>query len=314
MSPSALACPASLKGSLSATAAAVALKEGFAASGVAADAMPVADGGEGTVDVLCSVFEPVETVDAFERARVARAGVLDDGTRVVEAAEAIPLEPDRLDVMAASSRGVGLWMARYRDCPLVVTVGGTATMDAGMGLLDVLDRLPGPTRVLCDVATTLYDAPRLFGPQKGASPAQVAELEERFRSIGRLAPFAHLPGSGAAGGLGAALASLGAELVPGADAVLDLLGLDPEAYDLVVTGEGTVDETTWEGKAPAAVARRCTAEGARCIVFGGMVQAGPVPEGLSLDVVALSGDPARAREDLVELGERLGAELAVGGT
>ena len=124
-------------------------------------------------------------------------------------------------------------------------------MDAGAGLLEVLDRLPGPTRVLCDVSTKLSDAPRLFGPQKGATPEQVAELEERFRGV--LEPWADLPGSGAAGGLGAALASLGAELVPGADAVLDLLGFEPCAYDLVVTGEGTVDATTWEGKAPSAV-------------------------------------------------------------
>ena len=177
MSPRALACQASLKGTLRATDAAAALKEGLAAAGIDADAMPVADGGEGTVDVLCSVFEEVETVDAFGRLRIARAGVLDDGTRVVEAAEAIPLDPARLDVMAASSRGLGLWIARYEDCPLVVTVGGTATMDAGACLLGTLERLPGPTRVLCDVATTLYDAPRLFGPQKGASPEQVAELE-----------------------------------------------------------------------------------------------------------------------------------------
>jgi len=311
VSPRALACPASLKGSLSATAAAAALEEGFAAAGIDADAMPVADGGEGTVDALCSVFEDVETTDAFGRPRVARAGVLDDGTRVVEAAEAIPLDPSRLDVMAASSRGLGQWIARYQDRSLVVTVGGTATMDAGAGLLEVLDRLPGPTRVLCDVATTLYDAPRLFGPQKGASPGQVAELEARFRADERLAPFASIPGSGAAGGLGAALASLGAELVPGADAVLDLLGFDPQPYDLVVTGEGTVDATTWEGKAPAVVARRCTAANVRCVVFGGRVAAGTDPGGLSLQIETLSGDPTRAREDLEELGERLG--LAAGG-
>ncbi len=234
-----------------------------------------------------------------------------DGSRVVEAAEAIPLDPARLDVLAASSRGLGQWIAQYRDCPLVVTVGGTATMDAGAGLLEVLDRLPGPTRVLCDVATTLYDAPRLFGPQKGATSEQVVELEARFRRIDRLAPFAELPGSGAAGGLGAALASLGAELVPGADAVLDLLGFDPVPYDLVVTGEGAVDATTWEGKATAAVARRCAGADVRCAVFGGLVQAGTVPRGLSLELVALSGDPGRAREDLVELGEKLGRALAV---
>jgi glycerate 2-kinase len=310
VSPSALACPASLKGSLGATPAALALREGFASAGVDATAMPVADGGEGTVDALCTRFETVETVDAFGRPRTARAGVLEDGTRVVEAAEAIPLDPARLDVLAASSRGLGLWIAQYQDCPVVVTVGGTATMDAGAGLLEVLDRLPGPTRVLCDVATTLYDAPRLFGPQKGATPEQVAELEARFRHVDQLAPFGDLPGAGAAGGLGAALASLGAELVPGADAVLDLLGFDPLPYDLVVTGEGSVDATTWEGKAPAAVARRCAAASTRCVVFGGLVQARTDPEGLSPELVALSGDPGRAREDLVELGERLGRGLA----
>ncbi len=269
--------------------------------------MPVADGGEGTLDVLARSFETVETIDAFGRPRTARVGVLPDGTRVVEAAEAIPFDPDPPDVTAASSRGLGLLIDRYRDCPLIVTVGGTATMDGGTGLLQVLDLLPAPTRVLCDVATTLYEAPRLYGPQKGASPEQVAELEARFRAMERLAPFADLPGSGAAGGLGAALASLGAELVPGAEAVLDLIGFDPSPFELVVTGEGTVDETTWEGKAPAAVARRCRDAGVRCVVFGGRIRTTNPPEGVTLR--ALSGDPARAVEDLVELGRELGAGL-----
>jgi len=84
--------------------------------------------------------------------------------------------------------------------------------------------------------------------------------------------------------------------------VLDLLGFDPAAYDLVVTGEGTVDRTTWEGKAPAVVARRCAGAGTRCVVFGGLVLEG--------DAEALSGDPARAEDDLVEFGERLGSGLA----
>jgi glycerate kinase len=182
--------------------------------------LPLADGGEGTVDAL---------------------GAQRDGATVVEAAQAIPLDPERLDVMAASSRPFGELLAALDAKRLLVGVGGTSTMDAGAGLLDVLDTLPAPTTVLCDVQTTLYDAPRLFGPQKGATPAQVAELERRFRSLDALAPFAGLPGSGAAGGLGAALASLGAELVPGAATILDLLGFEPAGYDLVVTGEGRVD-------------------------------------------------------------------------
>ena len=103
--------------------------------------------------------------------------------------------------------------------------------------------------------------------------------------------------SGAAGGLGAALASLGAELVSGAAYVLDAVGFDAAAFDLVVTGEGRVDSTTALGKAPGEIVRR--AGTARCVVFGGIVEH-DVP---GAETVALSGDPARAREDLVALGK-----------
>ena len=206
---------------------------------------------------------------------------------------------------AHSSRPLGEALARVQASHLYVGLGGTANMDAGVGLLEVLESLPAPTTVLCDVQTTLYDAPRAFGPQKGATPEQVVELEARFRADDRLAPFASLPGSGAAGGLGAALASLGAQLVPGASAVLDLVGFDAAPPALVVTGEGRVDVTTGAGKAPAEVARRCAAVGTPCVVFGGVVVE-PVADA---ETVALSGDPARARADLVELGRRLGLRL-----
>ena len=172
-------------------------------------------------------------------------------------------------------------------------------------MLEVLDALPAPTTVLCDVRTTLYEAPRLFGPQKGATPEQVAELEARFRSLEGLAPYAELPGAGAAGGLGAALASLGAELVAGAVAVLDFVGFDPTPYALVVTGEGRVDATTAEGKAPVEVARRCAAARIDCVVFGGVVDA-PVA---GVETISLSGDPELAADDLLELGLRLGTRL-----
>ena len=118
-----------------------------------------------------------------------------------------------------------------------------------------------------------------------------------------LASFAGLPGAGAAGGLGAALAALGAELVPGAALVLDTAGFDATGFDLVVTGEGRVDRTTTTGKAPGEVARRCSEAGVRCVVFGGVVDE-PLD---GVETVALSGDPGRARDDLVELGERLAA-------
>ena len=116
--------------------------------------------------------------------------------------------------------------------------------------------LPVPTTVLCDVRTTLGDAARLFGPQKGASAEGVRVLEERLAAMEELRPFAELPGSGAAGGLGAALAALGAELVPGAETLLDLVGFERRlaGCDVAVTGEGRIDETTREGKAPGVVA------------------------------------------------------------
>jgi glycerate 2-kinase len=303
--PRALACPASLKGVLTSAEAASALGEGFDRAGIEWSELPVADGGEGTVTALCrDELGHYDVRDAYGRPRSALVGRLGDAL-VVEAAQVIPFDAERLDALAASSRGLGELLAQLQAPRLIVGLGGTATMDAGAGLLDVLSALPTPTTVLCDVQTTLYDAPRLFGPQKGATPEQVEELEARFHSLAGLAPFAALPGSGAAGGLGAALASLGAALVPGARTVLDLIGLEVRGYDLVVTGEGRVDATTAEGKAPAEVVRRCADAGVPCVVFGGVVT-----ESLAgVETVALSGDPARAADDLVDLGLLLGGRL-----
>lgn len=302
----ALACPASLKGVLAAPAAAAALAEGLRAGGAEAVELPVADGGEGTAEVLQLAlggeWREADVHDAFGRPRSARWLLLADGTAVVESAAAVPLDPERLDPFAASSRGYGeLVAAALAEGPaaLLLCLGGTATMDAGAGLLEVIGELPVPARVACDVTATLAEAPRLFGPQKGAGPAEVAELELRFAALEELVLFQHKPGGGAAGGLGAALAFLGAELVPGAALVLDAAGFDASAYDLVVTGEGRVDATTALGKAPGEVARR--AAGTRCVVFGGIVEAS-VP---GAETVALSGDPIRAREDLVALGREL---------
>lgn len=304
-SPGALACPGSLKGVLPAAAASAALAAGLRSAGARATELPVADGGEGTLDaVRIGEVREVSVHDAFAQPRQARVRV-EPGRTIVEAAEAIPLDPARLDVLHASSRGLGELIAALGTGRLVIGLGGTANMDGGSGLLEVLDRLPGPTRVLCDVATRLYEAPRLYGPQKGATPEEVALLERRLRERVELAPYADLPGSGAAGGLGAALASLGAELVPGASAVLDLVGFDPAGSDLVVTGEGTVDATTQQGKAPAEVVRRCREAGVPVVVFGGRVIE-PLP---GVETVALSGEPGRAAADLEALGARLGARL-----
>ena len=262
--PTALACPASLKGTLSAVEAAAALASGFRAAGWVAVEQPVADGGEGTLEVLSAAlggeWREVDVHDAFGRPRVARWLTLPGGTAAVEAAEAIPLDPERLDPDTASSRGLGeLIEAVGRPAALLVCLGGTATMEAGAGL--GLAELPAPTRVLCDTLARLHESPRLFGPQKGVR--DVAAVERRFASL----DLPDAPGGGAAGGLGAALAALGAELVPGAAFVLDSIGFDPSGFDLVVTGEGAVDETTWTGKAPGEVVRRCREAGVAYHLF-----------------------------------------------
>jgi len=312
--PSALAAPASLKGVLAAGETAALLAEGLAEAGVACGQCPVADGGEGTAEALASVlggaWHEASVAGPLGRPVSARWLELPDGTAVVEAAAAIGLglvAPAERDPLRASSRGLGELIAATGGRRLLVCLGGSATVDGGRGLREVVSSLPPETRVACDVASPLLDAARLFAQQKGADDAAVVELERRLAADEVLAPYAQLPGAGAAGGLGGALASLGAELVPGAALVLDTLGFDRrlDGVALVVTGEGTVDRTTREGKAPSEVARRAAARGVACVVFGGVVVE-PLPD---VETLALSGDPASVRDDLRELGARLGARL-----
>jgi glycerate kinase len=301
---SALASPASLKGVLSAREAAAFLAEGFRIGGADVEELPIADGGEGTAGVLgASLRTRARVHDAFGRPREALIRELPDGTAVVESAEAIPIDPRRLDPMEASSRGLGELIAQVEAERLLVCLGGTATVDGGAGLREVLDGLPAPTTVLCDALVPLQDAALRFAPQKGATPEQVELLERRLAAMTELAPYAELPGAGAAGGLGAAFASLGAALVSGGREVLERLGFRERVRNatLVVTGEGTVDATSTTGKAPGEALRICIEEGMRCVVFGGRVLV-DLP---GAEMVALSGDPARSAEDLLSLGKRL---------
>lgn len=279
--------------------------------------MPVADGGEGTAEALHAVlggdwFEAVVS-DPLGRRVNARFLRLPDGRVVVESAEAIGLallRPEERDPLRASSRGLGELVSAAVAAgahELLVGLGGSATVDGGAGLREVLTSLSVETRVACDVSNPLLGergAARAFGPQKGATPDQVEELERRLAGMEELRPFAALPGAGSAGGLGAAFASLGAELVPGAELVLAALLFRERIRGaaLVVTGEGIVDRTTAEGKAPGVVLRLCREGGVRCVVFGGRVDE-PLP---GAEMRALSGDPARARDDLGALGEELG--------
>jgi glycerate kinase len=280
----------------------------------------MADGGEGTAAALLAAlggeWRSASVSDPLGREVEARYALLPDGRAVVEAAEAIGLArlgPGERDPLGASSRGLGELIFSALDARatgLVVGLGDSATIDGGAGLREVLSALPDDTVVACDVANPLLGrrgAAHAFGPQKGASAQQVRRLERRLAADAALAPFADLPGAGAAGGLGAALASLGARLVAGAALVADAIGLRSRLQEaaLAVTGEGTVDIASREGKVTGHVAMLCAELDVRCVIFGGRVGA-EIP---GAETVALSGGPSRAAADLEELGERLGWEL-----
>ena len=315
--------PDSLKGVLSARAAAQALAKGVRRAGADAVELPLADGGEGTADVLHAAWggewRAASVADPLGRRREARfLDVRDRGLAVIESAEAIGLpllDARERDPLRASSAGLADLILAALDVgasELVVTLGGSATVDGGAGLLESLPRdalASAKVTVLCDVTSLLHGergAARAFGPQKGASADDVSELERRLLSMDALAPYADQPGAGAAGGLGAALASLGARLTPGAEAVLDAVAFSAgvAGADLVLTGEGAVDATSLEGKVPAAVVSACKRADVPVVVFGGRISA----EGRRLyelgatAILPLSGEIAQAALDLEELG------------
>jgi glycerate kinase len=289
-----LAAPTSLKGALSAVAAADALAAGLRAGGAEVAVCPVADGGDGTLDVLGGeprVSEVSAPLGGTVRARWSLLG----RTAVVESAQALGFHTvNRLDPLHAWSRGLGeliLAAAAAAEAEaLLVGLGGTVTVDGGAGMHEVLDELPLPTTVLCDVNSALLDAVYVFGAQKGATADELDVLVERLRGL------PDVPGAGAAGGLGGAFAALGAELVPGAAYVLDAVGFDASGYDLVVTGEGRVDVTTGAGKAVAEVQLRCAEAGVWCETFSAADQ---FPSGI-----------AGAADDLRAYGERLARALS----
>jgi glycerate kinase len=325
-----LCCPDSLKGVLPARAAAAALAVGVRRGGLAARELPLGDGGEGTADALAAAlggqWRTAEVHDPLGRLVTARFLRLPDARAVVESAEAIGLwrlSPDELDPHRASSYGLGeLMRAAVEDGAreIIVTLGGSATVDGGAGLREALGgTFPKGVRLraVCDVTNPLLGergAARVFGPQKGARPDDVEELERRLAAMEELAPYRDLPGAGAAGGLGAALVALGASLEQGSQLVLETVDLAGQVArsTFVITGEGTVDETSSQGKLPGAVAQVCREQSKPCVVFGGLVRGG-VPALYDLGataVLSLSGDPAEAEADLTALGEAL-ARLVV---
>jgi len=278
----ALVSPDSFKGTFSAAQAAAAIARGLRAGGRDATELPVADGGEGTMEVLAGALRGEirsETVHGpLGRAVRASFALLADGaTAVVESAQASGLglvsESER-DPIAASTRGTGELIAAAAAAgagTVLVTVGGSATTDGGAGALEALDRagLHAQLTVLCDVRTPWEDAARTFGPQKGAGGEEVRRLERRLERMAAEAPRdpRGVPMTGAAGGLAGGLwAHRGAKLVPGAPFVLEAIGFDSRMREsaFAVTGEGSLDRQTLQGKAAGEVATRCRQAGVAC--------------------------------------------------
>jgi glycerate kinase len=323
-------CPDSLKGVLAAVDAAAALAEGFSrVAGLDPEELPLGDGGEGTADALHRALGgswlEATVSDPLGRPVQARFLLLPDGRAVVESAQAIGLwrlRPRERDPMRATSAGLGELLLAAMDAgatEILVTLGGSATVDGGEGLRAALGTrgLDGVRlRAACDVRNPLLGergAARVFGPQKGATAEQVEVLERRLASQDELRPYAHLPGAGAAGGLGAGLAALGAELVAGIDVVLGAVRFGDRIAGaaLAVTGEGRVDATSAEGKTPGGVASACALAGVPCVVFGGRMEAGAeaLYELGATALLPLCGRPDRAGDDLRSLGEALGRLL-----
>ena len=182
----ALVAPDSFKGTFSAREVAAALAAGLRSAGCEAIEMPVADGGEGTMDALLSTLRgelrTVSASDPLGRPVEASFALLEDGRAIVEAAQASGLglvAEDERDAWAASTRGTGELIAAALEAgasEVIVSVGGSATSDGGAGALEALEEagLSPELDVLCDVNVPFEQAPSVFGPQKGADPEMVS--------------------------------------------------------------------------------------------------------------------------------------------
>ena len=322
-----LVAPNALKGSVSAVEAAERIGRGLKRSGLDAivDLMPIADGGDDTMDVLVASggeVHEVEVLDPLRRTIRSHFALLADGrTAVVEMARASGLkllEPSERNPLTTTTYGTGQLIAAAIEAGakrLIVGIGGSATNDGGVGCAQALGlrtedsqgrSVPGEggslkkvrrivmdemspaldgveIRVACDVDNPLLGprgASAVFGPQKGATPEQVKELEANLAHFyGLLAETLGIdvrdrPGSGAAGGLGAGLmAFLNGQPRSGIDLVLEYLDLPRRLkdVDLVITAEGRMDSQTLGGKGPVGLARRALEHGVPTIALVGSV-------------------------------------------
>jgi glycerate 2-kinase len=303
------------RGTATAREVVMAIGRAVEAAGGVCDLVPLADGGEGTLDVLGGANRST-TVTGPLGDPVVAGWRLVDRVAVIEMARASGLAlvggAEGNDAIAAATHGTGELIAAALDAGarrIIVALGGSATTDGGLGALRAVwptHRLKGVELVgACDVRTLFVDAAEVFAPQKGATSAQVALLRRRLERLADLyrdeygVDVRELIGSGAAGGLGGALAAIGAELVAGFEVVADEVGLAEriDGADLVITGEGILDQQSFEGK-----------------VVGGVTA---MALGAGVPVLAVAGevlDGAADRVEAVSLVERFGRDDAMWAT
>ncbi|MAF45142.1 MAG: glycerate kinase [Acidimicrobiaceae bacterium] len=324
-----IVCPDKFRGTATAAQAAQALAEGISRS--QRDdvvTLPLADGGEGTLDALGGsnrVSQVTGPLGDLVSARWRISGNL----AVVEMAEASGLllagGPQHNDPLAASTLGTGEILVEARTAGarrIIVGVGGSASTDGGLGAIRAMEpvvRFSGIDLIVaCDVATQFLDAPSIFGPQKGASRAQIELLERRLSSLADMyldeygVDVTALPRSGAAGGLAGGLAALGAQLVDGFDLVAEEVELEDavSTADLVITGEGHLDKESFNGKVVGGVADIAARHGVPVVaVVGARDLESDVPEGVSVVSLVESFGKERAfgetRACLTSVGSRI---------
>jgi glycerate 2-kinase len=286
--PILLAAPDKFRGSLNAVEAADAIAAGAERAGWSARPLPLADGGEGMLQILGGPNRRLEVTGPLG-ASVQAGWRLAGGLAVVEAAQASGLAllggAAANDPIRASTRGTGQLIAAALEAGarrIIVGVGGSATTDGGRGAIEVLRPYAPfrvPVEVACDVQTSFLDAAGLFAPQKGATPEHVEVLAARLHALADRyrrefgVDVARLVGAGAAGGLAGGLAALGATLTPGFDLVADAVGLDEAlaGAEFVVTGEGRLDATSFAGKVVGGVQARAALRNIPVLVIAGEI-------------------------------------------
>ena len=270
--PHLVAAPDKFRGTATAQEVAMAMARAAQLAGWTVDAAPVSDGGEGFCSVLGGRRRPLTVRGPLGDPVDAAWYELDEHTAAIESAMACGLQlaggADGNDPIRADTAGAGELIAAAVKAgarQVIIGMGGSATTDGGWGALEVLEphsRLAGVRLIVaCDVTTPFTEAAATFGPQKGASPAQVELLARRLERLAQVyrerfgVDVESIEGSGAAGGLAGGLAALGASLVSGFEVVSDRIELVDrmEGADLVLTGEGYLDEESFNGKAVGGV-------------------------------------------------------------